>query len=107
MPGLLCGTWAEQEKEMPQQQWWPAEEHLIFFGTALLGTFAIGHISVTLQRLLRRRLCAEVWLEIRNIASYSAVWQHAENPTIGNWLFRVSVSLLTTLAQISLLSDAD
>lgn len=39
--------------------------------------------------------------------SYSAVWQHTENPTVGHRLFSVSMSLLTTLSQISLLSDAD
>lgn len=48
---------------MPQQQWWHAEEHLIFLRIACLGTFAVSHISVTLQRLFRHRLCAEVWLE--------------------------------------------
>lgn len=59
----LRSTGAEREQEMPQQQWWPAEEHLIFFRIAWLGTVAVSHISVTLPCLFRHRLCAEVWLE--------------------------------------------
>lgn len=32
--GDLRSTGAEREQEMPQHQWWPAEEHLIFFRIA-------------------------------------------------------------------------
>lgn len=80
MPGLLCSTWAEQELEMPQQQWWPAEEHLVFFRTAWLG---IGHIHCNMSCI-----CCSSVLPRAQAVCWSSAGNEEYHLLLGSWATR-------------------
>lgn len=102
--GTSAAPEQSKSKEMPWHQWWPTEEHL-----TLLGLHGLELLQYALYLLFHSLAQAQAacWTLSGNQQYRCTTQQFGNTLKIPPLAFQCEHSLLTTWAQISLLSDGD